>query len=100
MCAARVRSDFYDRVIVIERDKYPDGIGERRGIPQGRMFHTLLERGRREIETLFPGFHRLLGERGAPPVAFGFNAALLTARGWTQSLPFPFVRSTFTSRSL
>jgi len=45
MCAARVLADFYDRVIVIERDKYPEGAAERRGVPQGRMFHTLIERG-------------------------------------------------------
>ena len=100
MCAARALSDVYDRVIVIERDKYPDGIGERRGVPQSRMFHTLLERGRREVEALFPGFHRLLEERGAPRVSFGFNAALMTPRGWTRNLPFPSPRSTFTSRGL
>jgi 2-polyprenyl-6-methoxyphenol hydroxylase-like FAD-dependent oxidoreductase len=100
MCAARALSEFYDRVIVIERDKYPEGIGERRGVPQSRMFHTLIERGRREVEALFPGFHRLLDERGAPRVSFGFNAALMSPRGWSRSLPFPSLRGVFTSRGL
>jgi len=100
MCAARALSDFYDRVIVIERDKYPEGIGERRGVPQSRMFHTLIERGRREIEALFPGFHKLLEERGAPRVGFGFNAALMSPRGWSQNFPFPIVRGVYTSRVL
>lgn len=100
MCAARALADVYDRVIVIERDKYPAGVGERRGVPHSRMFHTLLERGRREVEALFPGFHRLLDEHGAPRVSFGFNAALMTPRGWTRSASAPLLRSTFTSRSL
>jgi len=60
MCAARALPDFFDRVIVIERDKYPEGVIGRAGVPQSRMFHTLIERGRREVEALFPGFHRLM----------------------------------------
>ena len=100
MCAARALADFYDRVIVVERDKYPDGIGERRGVPQGRMFHALLERGRREVEALFPGFHRRLQEHGAPIVCFGFNAAFLSPRGWGRRLPTAFQRGLFVSRGL
>lgn len=100
MCAARALADFYDRVVVIERDKYPDGIGERRGVPQGRMFHTLIERGRREVEALFPGFHKLLEERGAPRVSFGFNAALLSPRGWGRNSPAPLLRGLYTTRGL
>lgn len=99
MCAARALSDYYDRVIVLERDLYPTGVGERRGVPQARMFHTLLERGRREIEALFPGFHRRLDQRGAPKVGYGFNAALMTPRGWTRNSPFLAQRSLLTSRN-
>jgi 2-polyprenyl-6-methoxyphenol hydroxylase-like FAD-dependent oxidoreductase len=100
MCAARALSDFFDKVILIERDKYPEGVGGRVGVPQSRMFHTLLERGRREVEALFPGFHELMDRRGAPRVSFGFNAALMSPRGWGPPLPFPRIRSLFTSRGL
>jgi 2-polyprenyl-6-methoxyphenol hydroxylase-like FAD-dependent oxidoreductase len=100
MCAARALSDFFDKVILIERDKYPEGVGGRVGVPQSRMFHTLLERGRREVEALFPGFHALMDRRGAPRVSFGFNAALMSPRGWGPPLPFPRIRSLFTSRGL
>jgi 2-polyprenyl-6-methoxyphenol hydroxylase-like FAD-dependent oxidoreductase len=100
MCAARALSDFFDRVVVIERDKYPEGVIGRAGVPQSRMFHTLLERGRREIEALFPGFHALMDSRGAPRVSFGFNAALMSPRGWGPPLPFPRIRGLFTSRGL
>ena len=100
MCAARALSDFFDRVILIERDKYPEGVSGRTGVPQSRMFHTLLERGRREVEALFPGFHALMDRRGAPRISFGFNAALMSPRGWGAPLPFPRIRSLFTSRGL
>ncbi|HWN57958.1 MAG TPA: tryptophan 7-halogenase [Methylomirabilota bacterium] len=100
MCAARALSDFFDRVVVIERDKYPEGVIGRAGVPQSRMFHTLIERGRREVEALFPGFHRLMDLRGAPRVSFGFNAALMSPRGWGPPLPFPRIRGLFTSRGL
>jgi len=100
MCAARALSDFFDRVVVIERDKYPEGVNGRAGVPQSRMFHTLIERGRREVEALFPGFHGLMDQRGAPRVSFGFNAALMSPRGWGPPLPFPRIRGLFTSRGL
>src|SRR6202051_4384895 len=100
MCATTALSDFFDKVILIERDKYPEGVGGRVGVPQSRMFHTLLERGRREVEALFPGFHALMDRRGAPRVSFGFNAALMSPRGWGPPLPFPRIRSLFTSRGL
>lgn len=98
MASAAVLAEAVDHVVLIERDIYPEGIGDRRGVPQGRMFHTLLERGRREIEEIFPGFHRLLDERGMPKVAFGFNCALMTHRGWQQNLPVPVQRMLFCSR--
>jgi len=100
MSAAKVLTEFFDKVIVLERDRYPDGIGDRRGVPHGKMFHTLLERGRREIEDILPGFHKLLDERKIPKVSFGFNCALMTARGWGRNAPVPSPRSLFCSRGL
>jgi 2-polyprenyl-6-methoxyphenol hydroxylase-like FAD-dependent oxidoreductase len=100
MCAAKVLGEHYERVVLLERDEYPDGVSARRGVPQGKMFHTLLERGRREIEDIFPGFHKLLDERKMPKVAFGFNCALMTPRGWGRNLPVPVQRSLFCTRTL
>jgi len=100
MSAAKVLADHFDKVILLERDLYPDTIGGRRGVPQGRMFHTLLERGRREIEDIFPGFHKLLDERKMPKVSFGFNCALMTPRGWTRNVPIPIQRSLFCTRGM
>ena len=100
MCAAKVLTEHFDRVVLLERDKYPEAVGGRRGVPQSKMFHTLLERGRREIENIYPGFHKLLDERKMPKVAFGFNCALMTPQGWGRNLPVPVQRSLFCTRDM
>ena len=56
LLAARVLSERFDRVVVIERDTLPP-IGEhRRGVPHGRHLHGLHPRGREILDDLFPGF--------------------------------------------
>jgi len=100
MCTARALAEVYDEVIVAESDHYPEHATQRRGVPQSRMYHTLLERGRREIEALFPGFHARLEEHGAPRVGFGFNAAVMTPRGWAQPAAGLVMRNTNVSRVL
>ncbi|WIM87949.1 hypothetical protein PT015_24555 [Candidatus Mycobacterium wuenschmannii] len=57
LLAARVLSDFYDSVTVIERDKLPEAVDHRRGVPQSRHFHVLWSRGAQELDRLFPGIH-------------------------------------------
>lgn len=86
LCAARVLADHHDEVIILERDRYPADIRVRRGVPQGQMYHTLIERGRREVEKLFPGFHALLDDWGVPRAAGGFNIAYMTPRGWGKPI--------------
>ena len=54
LLAARVLSDFYDAVTVVERDTLTDAIDQRRGVPQGRHFHVLWSRGAQELTVCFP----------------------------------------------
>ncbi|WP_131767620.1 NAD(P)/FAD-dependent oxidoreductase [Candidatus Protofrankia californiensis] len=63
--AARVLADSYQRVTIVERDVLPE-VEQRRGAPQGRHLHGLMECGRQIMEELFPGLTAELGERGAP----------------------------------
>jgi 2-polyprenyl-6-methoxyphenol hydroxylase-like FAD-dependent oxidoreductase len=65
LLAARVLSEFYGTVTVVERDKLPDGADQRRGVPQGRHFHVLWSRGAEELARLFPGIHDDLIATGA-----------------------------------
>lgn len=55
LLAARVLSDAYGRVTVIERDSLPDSPDNRNGVPQDRHTHGLLARGSQILGELFPG---------------------------------------------
>jgi 2-polyprenyl-6-methoxyphenol hydroxylase-like FAD-dependent oxidoreductase len=56
LLAARVLADFFDTVLVVERDVLPTAASSRRGVPQGRHAHLLWGSGVSIIEGLFPGF--------------------------------------------
>ena len=80
MCAARVLSDFYDRVTVFERDDLPDGPAHRSAVPQGRHVHLLMARGAQELDTHFPGLLDDMVAAGVPilenrPDCIHFGAA-------------------------
>ena len=52
---ARVLADAFAEVTVIDRDQLPEEPEARRGVPQDRHPHALLEAGRATVEDLFPG---------------------------------------------
>jgi 2-polyprenyl-6-methoxyphenol hydroxylase-like FAD-dependent oxidoreductase len=68
LLAARVLSDFYEAVTLVERDRLPDGPEQRRGVPQGRHFHALLSTGSKILGQLFPGLLDELVTAGAKVV--------------------------------
>jgi flavin-dependent dehydrogenase len=57
LLAARVLSDFYTNVTVLERDAFPTDDSSRKGVPQGRHTHGLLARGSAIFEEFFPGYN-------------------------------------------
>lgn len=71
LLAARVLSEFYDSVSVVERDRLPDYPCHRRGIPQGRHLHNFYSRGLQVLEELFPGLLEDLSRAGAVVVDDG-----------------------------
>jgi 2-polyprenyl-6-methoxyphenol hydroxylase-like FAD-dependent oxidoreductase len=80
LCAARVLSDFYDRVSVYERDELPDGPANRAAVPQDRHVHILMARGAAEFGALFPGLLDDMVAAGVPrlenrPDCIHFGAA-------------------------
>ncbi|MER5262643.1 FAD-dependent monooxygenase [Actinosynnema sp. NPDC002837] len=66
MLAARVLSDAYESVVIVDRDELSDVRDPRRGVPQGRHAHGLLARGQEILEELFPGFLAGLVDAGIP----------------------------------
>jgi 2-polyprenyl-6-methoxyphenol hydroxylase-like FAD-dependent oxidoreductase len=65
LLAARVLTEHYDRVTVVERDLLTDDPTPRRGVPQGCQPHALLARCAQILDELFPGFLDELVEAGA-----------------------------------
>ena len=65
LLAARVLSERFERVAVIERDRLPPIGQHRRGVPHGRHLHGLQPRGREILDELFPGFTAILTTSGA-----------------------------------
>jgi len=82
LLAARVLSDHYDSVTVIERDVLPEDPVPRRGVPQMNHVHALLARGREILEQLFPGLNDEMIADGAPLLDMADDLSWLTPGGW------------------
>jgi 2-polyprenyl-6-methoxyphenol hydroxylase-like FAD-dependent oxidoreductase len=68
MMAARVLTDAYQRVTVLERDELPTTREPRRGVPQGRQVHVILARGAAILDEMFPGILDALVADGTPVI--------------------------------
>jgi 2-polyprenyl-6-methoxyphenol hydroxylase-like FAD-dependent oxidoreductase len=77
LSAARALVEAYDRVTVVERDVLVAEVGNRRGVPQGKHFHTILFRGAQVLEEMFPGLADELVAAGAVRVSFLDEARLV-----------------------
>jgi 2-polyprenyl-6-methoxyphenol hydroxylase-like FAD-dependent oxidoreductase len=73
LSSARVLADYFDEVIILDRDELPDDAAPRPGVPQGKHPHGLLGGGLKALENLFPGFGHELMRAGAEPMAPGFD---------------------------
>lgn len=64
MAAAAALRGVSTEVVVIEKDRLPDGPAVRRGVPQGTQLHNLLGRAQLELERLLPGVCEALRAAG------------------------------------
>lgn len=64
LLAARVLSDRYREVLIVDRDEIVGVTEVRRGVPQAHHAHALLARGQQILETLFPGLQDELTASG------------------------------------
>ena len=87
MLAARVLSDHFDGVTLLERDHFLETPASRKGLPQGRHVHVLLERGRRAMERFLPGVTGELVRAGAEPLDATQDVAWLSPYGWYIRFP-------------
>jgi 2-polyprenyl-6-methoxyphenol hydroxylase-like FAD-dependent oxidoreductase len=99
MLAARVLSDRFTQVSLIERDTYPAEPVSRSGVPQGRHVHFLLVRGRYILDELFPGISERLQKQGAIPCDALADFAIRYPTGWIPRAASP-LQSYICTRSL
>ncbi len=82
LMAARVLSEHFARVTVVERDWLPDGPVYRKGVPQARHAHTLLPQGQMILEQQFPGLVDELLAGGAIAIDAARDIAFFEAGAW------------------
>ncbi len=82
LLSARVLSQHFEKVIVLERDTLPAGPEARKGAPQGHHIHALLEAGLRILDDLFPGMTREMESEGVERIDMARDAAWLQSGSW------------------
>ena len=65
LLSARVLSDYFQQVIILDRDPLPLTPQARRGVPQSVQPHVLFTKGYRILAELFPGIKEQLRQNGA-----------------------------------
>jgi 2-polyprenyl-6-methoxyphenol hydroxylase-like FAD-dependent oxidoreductase len=101
LAAARVLSDHFTSVTVLDRDVIPPGTNPRKGVPQGRQAHALLAGGARAIAALYPGIMEEMMAAGAGILDFNdgiwFQAGGYRARNLVErpvlSASRPFIET-------
>jgi 2-polyprenyl-6-methoxyphenol hydroxylase-like FAD-dependent oxidoreductase len=73
LTAARAVADYFERVVVLERDVLPADAAHRKGTPQSRHVHGLLASGLGALNELFPQFTEELDLGGAIPLRAGLD---------------------------
>src|SRR5690606_37286600 len=87
MLAASVLAGRAQRVIIVERDRLPDGPKPRNGVPQSHHAHLVLPGGVRSLEALLPGLTDRLLSLGAARLGLPSGVVALTEQGWLPRLP-------------
>ena len=99
MFAAAALARHAERVVVVERDRLPDGAEWRRGVPQARHAHNLMMAGHTAMASLFPGIQEELVAAGMVRVRMPQDMWLMTPGGWMPRFPTSLVMLT-SSRDL
>jgi 2-polyprenyl-6-methoxyphenol hydroxylase-like FAD-dependent oxidoreductase len=81
MVTARVLADFFDRVILLDRDEIEARPALHRSIPHGNHYHALLAGGYRVIEELYPDFPETAKANGSVEVPGGVGIRYYLAHG-------------------
>ncbi|PMB53982.1 2-polyprenyl-6-methoxyphenol hydroxylase-like oxidoreductase [Fischerella thermalis CCMEE 5201] len=81
LLSARILTEHFERVTVVERDRLPQQPEIRQGVPQANHVHALLTQGYRILEEWFPGIEAKLITAGAPCVNWAMESCFFHAWG-------------------
>ena len=99
LLAARVLSDHFDTVTLLEKDSFPADDTSRKGVPQGGQPHALLAKGYEILSRLFPDLPQALQEGGAVFLETGTDMRWFHAGGYRMrsyvGLSGPFMSRPF-----
>ncbi len=87
LLAARVLSDHFERVTIVERDEIGPAAEYRSGVPQAHHPHAVLARCTQVVDELFPGFLSELAAEGAVSADSGIAMRVLLPSGWAPRQP-------------
>jgi 2-polyprenyl-6-methoxyphenol hydroxylase-like FAD-dependent oxidoreductase len=87
LIAAGVLSRHFERVTLVERDRFEDGPQPRKGVPQGSHVHGLLTRGMNVLCEVFPGFREELKEAGSRFIDMTGDHAWFMGGLWRPRVP-------------
>jgi 2-polyprenyl-6-methoxyphenol hydroxylase-like FAD-dependent oxidoreductase len=96
LVTARVLSEYFDQVVVLDQDKIEYRPVVHKSVPQGHHLHALLQGGLRAVSSLYPSFAEDLRKLGATRIAIGRDAVWYLPDGKAYN-PSGSVRTPFDS---
>ncbi|MEB3278426.1 MAG: 2-polyprenyl-6-methoxyphenol hydroxylase-like oxidoreductase [Lyngbya sp.] len=87
LLAARILLNHFERVTLVERDRFPPQPQQRNGVPQGSHVHILLIRGQQILTDLFPSLERELIASQVPQINFTVDWLTYSIEGWHPRFP-------------
>src|SRR6516165_8974107 len=87
LITARVLSDYFEEVLIIERDEITDRPVIHKSVPQGNHLHALLHGGLQALSLLYPAFTEDLRQRGATKITVGRDIVCIYPTARRTALP-------------
>ncbi|MBF6049722.1 FAD-dependent oxidoreductase [Streptomyces sp. NRRL B-1677] len=87
LLAAAAVARHVGEVVIVERDRLPEGLEPRKGLPQARHAHLMMSGGARAVESLLPGTIEAWVAAGARRIPLGTGLVALGPQGWYPRWP-------------
>lgn len=87
LISAGVLARHFERVTLVERDRFEPGTQPRKGVPQGAHVHGLLTRGMDALGEIFPGIKEALRAAGSTFMDMTGDHAWYMAGLWRPRVP-------------